>query len=170
MIDTSQTWVLRPGNHWTHFIGLKVPLIKIAVWQYIKKIIRSHFYYCPLIRIYNSKTSPFKQENIQKRDLRFVLDGYQSVYNNVKQNAYVSGINIMVLRHYDDVIMDMMASQITSLTIVYSTIYSGTDQRKYRSSAPLAFVRGIHRSGRRPVTRKMFPFDDVIMKSRFWSR
>ena len=47
--------------------------------------------------------------------------------------------------HYNDVIMNMMVSQITSLTIVYSTVYSGTDQRKHQSSASLVFVRGIHR-------------------------
>ena len=35
-----------------------------------------------------------------------------------------------------------MASQITSLTIVYSNVYSGADQRKHKSSASLAFVRG----------------------------
>ena len=63
--------------------------------------------------------------------------------------------------------MGAMASQITSLTIVYS-VYSGTDQRKHQSSASLAFVRGIHRGPvisphKWPVTRKMFPFDDVIM-------
>ena len=57
---------------------------------------------------------------------------------------------------------------ITSLTIVYRTIYSGTDQRKHQSSASLAFLRGIHRwpvnsPHKRPVTRKMFTFDDVIM-------
>ena len=70
--------------------------------------------------------------------------------------------------HYDDVIMGPMASQITSLTIVYSIVYSDADQRKHQSSASLAFVRGIHRGpGNSPhkwaVTRKMFPFDDVIM-------
>ena len=64
--------------------------------------------------------------------------------------------------------MRLMASQINSLTIVYSTVYSGADQRKLQSSASLAFVRGIHRGPvnsphKRPVTRKMFPFDDVIM-------
>ena len=62
-----------------------------------------------------------------------------------------------------------MASQITSLTIVYSTFYSGADQRKHQSSASLAFVRGIHRGPvnslhKWPVTRKMVPFDDVIMQ------
>ena len=41
--------------------------------------------------------------------------------------------------------MGMIASQITSLTIVYSAIYSDEDQRKHQSSASLALVRGIHR-------------------------
>ena len=70
--------------------------------------------------------------------------------------------------YYDDVIMGAMASQITSLTIVYSAVYSGADQSKHQSSASLAFVWGIHRGPvnsphKWPVTRKMFPFDDVIM-------
>ena len=57
--------------------------------------------------------------------------------------------------------MSAMASQIISLTIVYSTVYSGTDQRKHQSSASLAFVRGIRRGPvnsphKGPVTRKMF--------------
>ena len=61
-----------------------------------------------------------------------------------------------------------MASQITSLMIVYSTVYSDADQRKHESSVSLAFVRGIHRGPvnsphKWPVTRTMFPFDDVIM-------
>ena len=66
--------------------------------------------------------------------------------------------------------MDAMASQITSLTIVYSPVYSGTNQGKHQSSASLAFVWGIHRwpvnsPHKWPVTRKMFPFDDVIMNA-----
>ena len=70
--------------------------------------------------------------------------------------------------HYNDVIMGTIASQIISLTIIYSTVYSDTDQRKHQSSASLAFVRGIHRGPvnsphKRPVTRKIFSFDDVIM-------
>ena len=47
--------------------------------------------------------------------------------------------------HYIDVIMTTMASQITSLTVVYSTVYSDADQRKHQSSASIAFVWGIHR-------------------------
>ena len=47
--------------------------------------------------------------------------------------------------HYNDVIMGAMTSQITSLTIVYSTIYSGAGQRKHQRSPSLVFVQGIHR-------------------------
>ena len=55
--------------------------------------------------------------------------------------------------HYIDVIITTMASQITSLTIVYSTLYSGADQRKHQSSASLAFVWGIHRDWWIPRTK-----------------
>ena len=73
--------------------------------------------------------------------------------------------------HYNDVIMSAMASQITSLTIVYSTVYSGRNQRKHQSSKSLPFVQGIYRwpensPHKGPVARKMFPFDDVIMECR----
>ena len=68
--------------------------------------------------------------------------------------------------------MGTIASLITSLTIVYLTVYSDADQRKHQSSASLTYVRGIHRRPvnsphKWPVTRKMFPFDDVIMKHVF---
>ena len=71
-------------------------------------------------------------------------------------------------QHYSDVIMSTVASQITSLTIVYSTVYLGADQRKHQGSTSLAFVQGIHRRlvnspHKWPVTWKMFAFDDVIM-------
>ena len=79
---------------------------------------------------------------------------------------------ITTLDHYNDVIMGMIAPLITSLTIVYSIVYSDADRRKHQSSASLAFVWGIHRGPvnsphKWPVTRKMFPFDDVIMLCRF---
>ena len=72
-------------------------------------------------------------------------------------------------RYYThNVVTGPIVSQITSLTIVFSTVYLATDQRKHQSAASLVFLWGIHR---RPVTsphkwsvrRKMFPFDDVIM-------
>ena len=58
-----------------------------------------------------------------------------------KQTWTLTANNIL----HNGVIMSAMASQITSLTIVYSTVYSGTEQRKHQSSASLAFVRRIHR-------------------------
>ena len=63
--------------------------------------------------------------------------------------------------HYNDVIMSTMASQITSIAIVYSTVYSDADQRKHQSSASLAFARGIHRgpvnsTHKWPVAQKCF--------------
>ena len=70
--------------------------------------------------------------------------------------------------HYCAVIRGSMASQITSLTIVYSIVHSGADQRKHQSPASLAFVSGIHRwpvnsPHKSPVTLKTFPFDNAIM-------
>ena len=50
----------------------------------------------------------------------------------------------VICEHHNVVIMSAMASQITSLTTVSSSVYSGADQRKHQSSASLAFVRGIH--------------------------
>ena len=72
-----------------------------------------------------------------------------------------------VVNHDRDVIVSTIASQITSLAIVYSTAYSGADQCKHQSSASLTFVRGIHRwpvnsPQKRLVMRKMFPFDKAI--------
>ena len=81
---------------------------------------------------------------------------------------YASSVNEHVRFHYCDVKMNTIASEITNLAIVYLTVNSGTYQRKHQSPASLAFVRGIHRRPvnsphKGPVTRKMFPFDDVIM-------
>ena len=69
--------------------------------------------------------------------------------------------NVKGLTHYSDVIMNMMGSQITSVSIVCSTVGSCADQRKHERSASLAFVKGIHRSPlnsphKRSVTRKCF--------------
>ena len=107
------------------------------------------------------------------------------MYDSVQQGKFTEndqGINnynsfktilcfpVQWIRHQSDVIMGAMASQITGITIVYSTVCSDADQRKYQSSALLAFVKGIHRWSvnsphKEPVTRKIFPFDDVIMSA-----
>ena len=98
---------------------------------------------------------------------------YREVNTNISlgwaHKQFITTIHtLFYFLHYSYVIMSVMASQITSLTIVYSTFYSSADQRKYQSSASLVFERGIHRSPvnsphKWAVTRKMFPFDDVIM-------
>ena len=72
--------------------------------------------------------------------------------------------------HYNDVIMRAMASQITGISIVCST-----DQRKYQSSASLAFVQRTHQwlvnsTHKRPVTQKMFPFDDIMFRPQHVNR
>ena len=58
--------------------------------------------------------------------------------------------------HYTDVIMTTMASQITSLTVVYSVVYSDADQRKHQSSASLAFVWGVHWDGEFPTQKASY--------------
>ena len=68
--------------------------------------------------------------------------------------------------------MSAAASQITGVSIVCSPVCSGAPQSRHQSSASLVFVRGIHRSPvnsphKGPVTRKMVPFDDVIMKTAY---
>ena len=87
----------------------------------------------------------------------------------------IHALNYVVLLlsfvHHSDVIIRAMASRITNVSIVYSTVCSGANQRKHQSSASLAFVRGIHWwPGYSPhkgsATRKMFQFDDVTMVSK----
>ena len=92
-----------------------------------------------------------------------------TLYNKLQRNSNHNTTFGWVSAHYNDIIMSVIASQITSLSIVYSTVYSDADQRKHQSSASLAFVWGIHwwpvnSPHKGPVLRKMFPFDDVIMK------
>ena len=86
--------------------------------------------------------------------------------------ASIYGLSYMgcelIMRHHSDVVMSAMASQITGVSIVYSTVCSGADQRKQQSSASLDTVRGIPRwpvnsPHKGSVTLKMFPFDDIIM-------
>ena len=89
----------------------------------------------------------------------------------VQPDASAPMMTYCQLAHYNEVIIGTISSQITSQTIVYSTLYSDADQRIQQSCASLAFVRGIHRGPvnsphKWPVTRKIFPFDDVIMPTK----
>ena len=144
-------------NIWQRHIGLNFELISsVIVTTYIE-----------CLRI-------LYDDHVNARGVSAWL--YQCCWVHPKKYVYGSLITVVWYQpllptssHYNDVIRGTMASQITSLTIVYSTVYSGADQRKHQSSASLAFVWGIHRwpvnsPHKWPVTRKMFPFDDVIMQ------
>ena len=115
--------------------------------------------------------------NCNSKELYFQENAFENAF--CKYRPFCLGLNELgevfiqefIFQHYGDVVMGTIASQITSLAIVYSTVYSGAYQRKHQSSTSLAFVRGIHwgpvnSPHKWPVTRKMFPFDDVIMRCR----
>ena len=104
---------------------------------------------------------------IQKTKTHFFNFNIENLTLNLRLNSIS---HEKMIFDYDDVTMSGMASQITILRIVYSPVYPGADQRKHQSPASLAFVRGIHRGlvnspHKWPVTRKLFPLDDVIMRS-----
>ena len=89
-------------------------------------------------------------------------------YGNIRHAFFKIQFQSYMKYHYCDVIMIAMVSHITRFSIVYSAVCLGADQRKHQSSVLLAFVRWIHQwpvnsPHKGPVTRKMFPFDDVIM-------
>ena len=88
-------------------------------------------------------------KNINLLDLilesRKILFCWPIQSNNVSDPGDPAETADILSSHYGDVIMGEIASQITSLAIVYPTVYSDADQRKHQSFASLAFVRGIHR-------------------------
>ena len=98
--------------------------------------------------------------------------------SSVKWRPFCLGLNVLKMvnvssggpSHYSDVMMRVKVFQVIGVLIVCSIVRSDADQRKYKNSAPLVFVRRIHRwpvdsPHKGPVTRKMFPFDDVIIES-----
>ena len=86
------------------------------------------------------------QEKSMSNDEAPCKQSISCIYKNY-QSLVISNL------HYDDVRMGAIASQITSLAIVYSAFYSGVDQRKNQSSASLAFVWGIHLDRWIPCTK-----------------
>ena len=96
-----------------------------------------------------SVTSPYRLQAISNDHACLLRCDYGIMYTTSRNSYRITAVKEIIFerfaRHYRDVIMRAMASQITSFTIVYSTVYSGADQRKHQSSASLAFVRGIHR-------------------------
>ena len=64
---------------------------------------------------------------------------------------YNSSVIMRNIYHYNDVVMRAIASQITSLTIVYSTVYSDEDRRKHQSSVSLVIFKSIILSIKQPL-------------------
>ena len=138
------------------------PFQAVTFWKISNKSIERYIYIVntrsPIWTDLINNSSPLVVETF---DIRWFCV-YLPMYNHFLWHE------MFLTYHYDDVIMTMLASQITSLPVVCSIVYSDVNQRKHQSSASLAFVREIHRGPvnfphKWPVTRKMFPFDDVIM-------
>ena len=117
-----------------------------------------------VLKRYND-LNPQSSDNETLRDLMLIcliryLDGPQSTfvqcvksYRDLRHISVPIRFQLVRIFHYIDVIMTTMASQITSLTAVYSTVYSDADQRKHQISASLAFVWGFHRDRWIPRTK-----------------
>ena len=86
---------------------------------------------------------------------------------SIKMTVCGRGNVYVYMFHYSDVTMSLIASQIISVSIICSTVCSCAHQRKDQSSASLPGLCGgeppVPR--KRPVTRKLFPFEHVIMYS-----
>ena len=124
---------------------------------------------CPII---NSNIYYHSDGKISSMSLRNIqLYFWRTIRLYKKDTVPWSWISWLIsewILHYSDDIISSIASQITGVSIAYSTVCSGADQRKHKSSTSLVLVRGIHRwpvnsPHKGPVTRKMFPFDDVTM-------
>ena len=131
--------------------------------------------YCRVIQVHNHKNDSGLGTNLRDVSMLYFCRRLKTRWmrrhrNEESNNGDISRrvVPPKFWTHYNDVIMGTIASQITSITIINTTVYSAADQRKYQSSASLVFVRGIHQgpvnsTHKWPGTRKMFPFDDVIM-------
>ena len=162
--------VLKPcaKSRWLDPVTLAVNVLtlctKTCTWYQNKKSEESNKIVINYILCSTPTTNSLTHPKINSPGIIKPVGSEQTLYSFWKR---CQGSNI----HYSDNITGAMVSQIMSLTIAYSTVYSGADQRKHQSSAPLAFVWGIHRwtvnsPHKRPVTRRMFPYDDVIMSKK----
>ena len=97
-----------------------------------------------------------------------VLISFVLQYTDYKYFSYPYSYSNSI--HYNDVIMNSLASQVTNPSIVFSTVYSRRRSKKisklrvtglYAENSPVSGEFPAHKG---PVTRKMFPFDDVIMQ------
>ena len=118
----------------------------IKKWSTLVQIMAWHF---------NDTPMPDQMPNTYHISIKWNLSELEIEYNTFLWRKYIWNcflqnfcqfVQASICQiHYGDVIMGAIASQITSLTVVYSTVYSDADQRKYQSSASLVFEWGIHR-------------------------
>ena len=94
-----------------------------------------------IISTYHGITCGRKYASFCLDELLIITNEYASqFYPPVLLPCHLGGQTVIRWQHECDVIMGAMASQITILAIVYSTVYSGADQRNHQNSASLAFV------------------------------
>ena len=103
------------------------------------------------------------------RDSSFAKIKLAGMSNIVGSGHIVAHIRYLECRHYSDVIISAMSSEIIGVSMLYPPACSAPDQRMYQSSASFAFVRVIHRCPvdsphKGPITRKIIPLHDVIMR------
>ena len=128
------------------------------LWSWYKLWRKRRQTYIPM-KLVEAVLCSFHEDNIQNisdqqlpgQQTQLVLSHLCHCVSLQNNEWYNSSCKTMV--HYDDVIMTTIVSQITSLTVVYSTVYSDADQNKHQSSASLAFVWGIHRDRWIPRTK-----------------
>ena len=136
-----------------------------SLWGYVyKSSIRSflQLLQIPAINVSWPSDAIWRQRFVDFSLVRFVWIYLRAISKRVpKLPSWIMFLKIMLLKllHCSGGIISAMASQITGVSIVYSTVCSGAEQRKHQSSASLAFVRGIHRSPmnsphKGPVTRE----------------
>ena len=149
--------IINPGALLTYMVTWIPPKIR-------------HYTKCGVILLIHSKTST-AQPNVRPACLISWIYHW-CIKRVIVIHALWHCLICIHITHYIDVIMTTMASQITSLTAVYSTVYSDAGQRKHQCSASLACVGNspgpVNFPHKGQVTRKMLSFDDVIMLSVQW--
>ena len=122
--------------------------IKVVTWYLVQTVV----YVVYITVTMSSNIIPIMYMSLSNNSNIILATQHRSSYVKLKKHK-IAIMHLAKILHYCDVIMGTIAHQITSLTIVYSTVYSDVDQRKYQSSASLAFVRGIHRGRWIPRTK-----------------
>ena len=130
-------------NQWSHATTDDWVVI-FVVEQGCGVIARSNItWYCPQKR---RKQGSWPGCNDNALNYQLLMDSWDLITHILQGCSKGPGALVIALlfgsTHYSDTIMSAMASQITSLTIVYPTVCSGADHRKHQSPVSLAFSAG----------------------------